>query len=56
MQAMKEANMHQREKLHRLREKYEALLGLYNDLAEDARDRSDSSSSSDDEDDGTCHK
>jgi hypothetical protein len=54
MQAMKEANLHQREKLHRLREKYEALLGLYNDLAEDARDRSDSSSSSEDEDDGKC--
>ena len=56
MQAMKEDNVHQREKLHRLREKYEALLGLYNDLAEDARDRSDSSSSSEDEDDGACHK
>merc|ERR1712000_627377 len=48
---MKDANLHQREKLHRLREKYAALLDLYNELAEEAKDRSDSSSSSDDSDD-----
>merc|ERR1712203_254469 len=45
---------HQREKLHRLREKYAALMEAYNELAEDARDRSDSSSSDDDDDDDTC--
>ena len=54
MQILKEANMHQREKLHRLREKYHALLGLYNDLAEEARDGSDSSSSEEEDDDGKC--
>merc|ERR1711970_1340583 len=42
---------HQREKLHRLREKYAVLLDAYNELAEEAKDRSDSSSSSDDDDD-----
>merc|ERR1712098_885426 len=51
MQIMKDANLHQREKLHRLREKYMALLDMYNSLAEEAKERSDSSSSSDDEDD-----
>jgi len=51
---LKAANLQQREKVHRLRMKYEALLGMYNDLAEEAKDRSDSSSSSEDEDDGTC--
>ena len=40
--------------LRRLREKYAALLEAYNELAEDARDRSDSSSSDDDDDDDTC--
>ena len=54
MQALKDLNLHQREKAHRLREKYQALLGLYNDLAEEVKDGSDSSSSSDDDDDGTC--
>jgi len=54
LQALKAANLQQREKVHRLRMKYEALLGLYNDLAEESKDRSDSSSSSEDEDDGTC--
>eukprot|EP00092_Neocalanus_flemingeri_P027791 GFUD01030168.1.p2 GENE.GFUD01030168.1~~GFUD01030168.1.p2 ORF type:complete len:104 (-),score=54.63 GFUD01030168.1:97-408(-) len=54
MQTMKEANMHQREKLHRLREKYQTLLELYNDLAEERKDGSDSSSSDEDEDDGKC--
>ena len=51
---MKDVNLHQREKVHRLREKYQALLGLYNDLAEEARDGSDSSSSEEEEDDGKC--
>merc|ERR1719481_373001 len=51
---MKDANLHQREKLHRLREKYMALLDMYNSLAEEAKERSDSSSSSDDEEDGNC--
>ena len=54
MQALKDANLHQREKLHRSREKYPALLGLYNHLAEEARDGSDSSSSDEDEDDDKC--
>merc|ERR1712129_322150 len=54
VQALKDLNLHQREKAHRLREKYQALLGLYNDLAEEVKDGSDSSSSSDDDDDGTC--
>merc|ERR1711915_397460 len=30
IQALKDANLHQREKLHRLREKYMALLDMYN--------------------------
>ena len=51
MQALKDLNLHQREKAHKLREKYQALLGLYNDLAEEAKDGSDSSSTCDD---GTC--
>merc|ERR1711887_153800 len=50
MQVMKDANLHQREKLHRLREKYAALLDLYNELADEVKERSDSSSSSEDED------
>merc|ERR1712215_249800 len=54
IQALKDANLHQREKLHRLREKYMALLDMYNALADEAKDRSDSSSSSEDEDDGNC--
>ena len=55
MQVLKDTNAHQREKLHRLREKYHALLGLYNDAVEDARDASDSSSSDEsDDDDGKC--
>jgi len=52
--ALKSSNSHQREKLHRLREKYAALLDLYNDLAEEAHDRSDSSSSSSSSDDENC--
>merc|ERR1719150_350081 len=46
MQLMKEANVKQREKLTRLREKYVVLLDAYNELVEEAKDRSDSSSSS----------
>merc|ERR1711971_375164 len=52
--ALKESNGHQREKLHRLHEKYAALLDLYNDLADEAHDRSDSSSSSSSDDDENC--
>merc|ERR1712037_1030537 len=52
--ALKSSNSHRREKLHRLREKYTALLDLYNDLAEEAHDRSDSSSSSSSSDDENC--
>ena len=51
---MKEANEHQREKLSRLREKYKALLVLYNEKTEEGKDSSDSSSSDEDDDDGTC--
>merc|ERR1712037_210354 len=51
---LKSSSSHQREKLHRLREKYAALLDLYNDLAEEAHDRSDSSSSSSSSDDENC--
>merc|ERR1712088_341763 len=51
---MREMNTHQREKLHRLREKYAALLDMYNELAEEAKDRSDSSSSSDGDGDDNC--
>jgi len=54
LQTLKATNIQQREKVHRLRMKYEALLGMYNDLAEESKDRSDSSSSSEEEDDGTC--
>merc|ERR1711872_1169252 len=54
LQALKAANVQQREKVHRLRMKYEALLDLYNDLADEAKDRSDSSSSSSDDEDENC--
>merc|ERR1711935_585170 len=56
MELMKTANLHQREKLHRLRGKYLALMEKYNELAEEAKDRSDSSSSDEDEadDDENC--
>ena len=40
--------------MHRFREKMQALLVLYNDLAEEARDGSDSSSSEEEEDDDRC--
>merc|ERR1712215_245248 len=53
-QLLKDMNVHQREKLHRLREKYRTLLEMYNELAAEAKDGSDSSSSSDDDDDGNC--
>jgi len=48
--ALKETNCHQREKLTRLRKKYCALLELYNQFAEDCKNRSDSSSSEDNDD------
>merc|ERR1719266_1416212 len=54
MQLMNEANMRQREKLTRLRGKYVVLLEAYNELVEEAKDRSDSSSSSSDDDDDNC--
>ena len=38
----------------RLREKYVAAVDAYNELAEEARERSDSSSSSSDDDDDDC--
>ena len=47
-------NQHQREKAHKLREKYQALLTLYNDLVEEAKEGSDSSSSSDEDDGEEC--
>merc|ERR1719188_1824149 len=47
-------NTHLREKCHRLREKYAAAVDAYNELAEEARERSDSSSSSSDDDDDDC--
>ena len=43
-----------REKCHRLREKYAAAVDAYNELADEAKDRSDSSSSSSDDDDDDC--
>merc|ERR1712126_562760 len=54
MAALKEINSHQRDKLSRLREKYAALLDMYNELAEEAKERSDSSSSSSSDDDDNC--
>ena len=47
-------NQHQREKARKLREKYQALLALYNDLVEEAKEGSDSSSSSDEDDGEEC--
>ena len=52
--ALKEMNTHLREKCHRLREKYAAAVDAYNELADEAKDRSDSSSSSDSSDDDDC--
>ena len=46
--------MDHREKCHRLREKYAAAVDAYNELAEEAKERSDSSSSSSDDDDDDC--
>ena len=55
LSTLKEANTHQREKLSRLREKYKALLVMYNEKTEEGKESSDSSSSSEDEDDdGNC--
>jgi len=52
---LRDSCIHQKEKLTRLRGKYAALLAMYNELAEEAKDRSDSSSSSDDSDgDDNC--
>jgi len=56
LEASKAAALHQKEKLARMREKYHALLELYNEAVEDAKEASDSSdssssSSSSDEDD-----
>jgi len=45
-----ETNGHQRGKLTRLRKKYCALLDMYNQFAEDCKNRSDSSSSEDNDD------
>ena len=47
-------NQHQREKARKLREKYQALLALYNELVEEAKEGSDSSSSSDEDDEEEC--
>merc|ERR1711874_112451 len=47
-------NARLREKNQTLKAKYHALLGMYNALAEEVHDASDSSSSSDDDSDGEC--
>ena len=51
---MKAWNAHLREKNQRLRAKYIAVVDMYNTLAEEAKERSDSSSSSDEEQDDNC--
>merc|ERR1711902_149466 len=51
---LRERNAHLRERNQRLREKYAAMVDAYNNLAEEAKDRSDSSSSSSDESDDDC--
>ena len=51
---MKAWNVHLREKNRRLRAKYIVVVDLYNTLAEEAKERSDSSSSSDEEQDDNC--
>ena len=53
-EAMKAWNAHLREKNQRLRAKYIAVVDMYNTLAEEAKERSDSSSSSDEEQDDNC--
>merc|ERR1711934_449129 len=53
-EAMKAWNVHLREKNRRLRAKYIVVVDLYNTLAEEAKERSDSSSSSDEERDDNC--
>lgn len=53
-EAMKTYNQHLREKHRRLRLKYIAVVDMYNTLAEEAKERSDSSSSSDSDKDDTC--
>merc|ERR1712203_10542 len=47
---LRERNAHLRERNQRLREKYAVMVDAYNNLAEEAHDRSDSSSSSDSSD------
>merc|ERR1719229_64059 len=47
-------NAHLREKCHRLREKYAAAVDAYNELAEEAKERSAPSASSSDDDDDDC--
>merc|ERR1739848_242278 len=50
MLLLRERNAHLRERNQRLREKYAIMVDAYNNLAEEAHDRSDSSSSSDSSD------
>merc|ERR1712083_685810 len=52
---LRERNAHLRERNARLREKYAVMVDAYNNLAEEAKERSDSSSSSSsDENDDCC--
>merc|ERR1711884_622261 len=52
---LRERSAHLRERNARLREKYAVMVDAYNNLAEEAHDRSDSSSSSSsDENDDCC--
>merc|ERR1712117_536101 len=53
-EAMKAWNAHLREKNQRLRAKYIAVVDMYNTLAEEVKERSDSSSSSEEEQDDNC--
>merc|ERR1712150_124821 len=51
---LRNRNANLRERNARLRAKYAAMVDAYNNLAEEAKDRSDSSSSSSDESDDDC--
>merc|ERR1712018_227437 len=53
---LREANVRLRERNARLKSKYAAMVDAYNNLSEEAKDRSDSSSSDDDDggDDECC--
>jgi len=51
---LRERNAMLRERNARLRAKYAAMVDMYNNLAEEAKDRSDSSSSSDSDSDDDC--